>query len=46
MKNPNFNDAPGELEQKKQQAAAVNSNWKKFLNSPLVTSIRKNQEFV
>lgn len=46
MKNPNFNDAPGELEQKKQQAAAVNSNWKKFLNSPLVTAIRKNQEFV
>lgn len=46
MIKPNFNDAPGELEKKKQQAAAVNSNWKKFLNSPLVSAIRKNQEFV
>jgi hypothetical protein len=46
VRTPNFDDAPGELEKKKQQAAAVNSNWKKFLNSPLVSAIRKNQEFV
>jgi hypothetical protein len=46
VRNPSFEDAPSEVEKKKQQAAAANSNWKKFLNSPLVTSIRKNQDFV
>lgn len=46
MRNPSFDDAPSELEKKKQQAAQANSNWKKFLNSPLVTAIRKNQDFV
>ena len=33
MIKPNFDDAPGELEKKKQQAAAAESNWKQFLNS-------------
>jgi hypothetical protein len=46
VRNPSFNDAPSETEKKKQQAAAANSNWKKFLDSPLITSIRKNQDFV
>ena len=47
MIKPNFDDAPAnDRERKREQKAAVDSNWKKFLNSPLVTSIRKNQEFV
>jgi hypothetical protein len=33
MRTPNFDDAPGELEKKKQQAADANSNWRKFLDS-------------
>jgi len=44
---PNFDDAPGnDRQRKREQKAAVDSNWKKFLNSPLVSAIRKNQEFV
>jgi hypothetical protein len=33
VRNPSFEDAPSEVEKKKQQAAAANSNWKKFLDS-------------
>ena len=47
MIKPNFDDAPAnDRERKREQKAAVDSNWKKFLNSPLVSAIRKNQEFV
>lgn len=47
MIKPNFDDAPGNERQRKlEQRAATESNWKKFLNSPLVSAIRKNQEFV
>ena len=33
MRNPSFDDAPSEFEQKKQKAAIADNKWKKFVNS-------------
>ena len=33
MRNPSFDDAPSEFEQKKQKAAVADSKWKNFVNS-------------